>query len=323
MTCEQAQENVVLAAYGELPDELHFQLEHHLAGCEACRAEFAAQAVFTADLALEPVVEPSPNLLATARLRLDEALDEMPPRTVTARFRAHIFRWIGTAQAAPALMALILGAGFLGGTALTRYQVAHAPKLPTPVILSHTAQGAISSVVGITQTADPNIVQVQYDRTVPETIQGSLDDPQIRQLLVLGTKLAANADVHVDSVSLLANECRTGRRCDSQLPGTGEAGIRTSLMRAALYDRSPKARLKALNGLQPYVASDEQVRDVVLTALMRDPNEDVRTQAISLLSPVGADSSVRQVLRTVSAQDANPAIRTASFEALQGSADIE
>jgi 2-phosphoglycerate kinase len=32
---------------------------------------------------------------------------------------------------------------------------------------------------------------------------------------------------------------------------------------------------------------------------------------------------VRQVLRTVSAEDENPAIRNASFQALQGTADIQ
>jgi HEAT repeat protein len=56
---------------------------------------------------------------------------------------------------------------------------------------------------------------------------------------------------------------------------------------------------------------------------MEDSNEGVRSRAISVLGPVQADSSVRQVLRTVSAQDENPAVRNASFQALQGSADIQ
>ena len=49
----------------------------------------------------------------------------------------------------------------------------------------------------------------------------------------------------------------------------------------------------------------------------------VRTAAIGLLEPVQSDSSVRQVLRTVSTQDENPYIRTASYQALQGAADIQ
>ena len=56
---------------------------------------------------------------------------------------------------------------------------------------------------------------------------------------------------------------------------------------------------------------------------MHDKSADVRTEAVSLLTPVQADSSVRQVLQTVSSSDANPAIRTASYQVLQGSADIQ
>ena len=58
--------------------------------------------------------------------------------------------------------------------------------------------------------------------------------------------------------------------------------------------------MKALEGLQPYVAEDQRVRDAVLAALMHDASADVRIQAISMLEPVDSDTSVRQVMRTVS-----------------------
>ena len=82
-------------------------------------------------------------------------------------------------------------------------------------------------------------------------------------------------------------------------------------------------RLKAIQGLQPYIGQDEHVRNVVLDALMNDTSADVRSEAISLLEPVQADSSVRQVLQTVSSQDTSAAIRNASYQALQSTADIE
>jgi hypothetical protein len=260
-------------------------------------------------------------LLAASRMRLDEALDLMPPRSVSQRFFGNAFRWLGFLQGAPALATLLIGAGFLGGNFVARYQTAHAPQLPRPVILSNTANGAIASVSGIVQTPNSALVQVNYNRLVPETVQGSLDDPQIRQLLMLGTKLATTNDVHADSVALLANDCRAGHSCDARDDGTNE--IRSTLVSSLRFDKSAAVRLKALNGLQPYVAQDEHVRDAVLNALLHDNSEDVRTQAISMLTPVEADSSVRQVLRTVSSQDANPAIRNASFQVLQGSADIQ
>jgi hypothetical protein len=321
MKCENAQQHIILAQYGELPDELQFPLEQHLGACEDCRREWNALLALNEELALTPMVEPSPNLLAASRMRLDEALDSLPPQSVSQRLFGNAFRWLGFLQGAPALATLLLGVGFLGGNFIARYQAAHAPQLPRPVILSNTADGAIANVSGIVQTPNSELVQVKYNRLVPEMVQGSLDDPQIRQLLLLGTKLATNNDVHADSVALLASECRAGHDCAGGEDGTNE--IRATLVSSLRYDKNSAVRLKALNGLQPYVAQDEHVRNAVLDALLYDKSADVRTQAISMLTPVEADSSVRQVLRTVSSQDANPAIRNASYQVLQGSADIQ
>src|ERR1700734_1384719 len=321
MKCENAQQNIILAQYGELPDELQFPLEQHLGICEDCRREWNALLALNEELALTPMMDPSPNLLAASRMRMDEALDSLPPRSMSQRFFGNAFRWLGFLQGAPAFETLLLGVGFLGGNFIARYQAAHAPQLPRPVILSNSANGAIASVSGIVQTPNSELVQVKYNRLVPETVQGSLDDPQIRQLLMLGTKLATNNAVHADSVALLASECRAGHSCDVGDDGTNQ--IRATLLSSLRTDKNASVRLKALNGLEPYVAQDEHVRDAVLDALLYDQSAEGRTQAMSLLTPVQADSSVRQVLRTVSSQDVNPAIRNASFQVLQGSADIQ
>jgi hypothetical protein len=64
MKCENAQQNIILAQYGELPDELQFPLEQHLGTCEDCRREWNALLALNEELALTPMIEPSPNLLA-------------------------------------------------------------------------------------------------------------------------------------------------------------------------------------------------------------------------------------------------------------------
>lgn len=319
MNCELAQQHMILAHYGELPDETQHPLEQHLTGCEECRREWNALIALNEDLATLPVVEPSPNLLAASRMRLDEALDAIPPRSAGQRLLGNAFRWLGFLQSAPALATLLVGVGFLGGNILNRYQVAHSPRLPTAVLLNG-APGPIASVSGIVQTPNSEVVQVNYNRLVPETVQGSLDDPQIRQLLMLGTKLASSGEVHANSVALLAQECIAGHDCQDS---SQQDGIRSALMTSLRSDKSSAVRLKALTGLQPYVADDENVRDAVLDAVLRDRNSDVRAQAISMLTPVHADTSVREVLRTVSTQDVNPAVRNASFQVLQGASDIQ
>jgi len=218
-------------------------------------------------------------------------------------------------------MTLLLGVGFLAGNFTYRYEVAHQSKeKAVPVTTSNAIAGAVANVTGIVQTPDPQVVQVKYNRIVPETIEGSLDDAQIRQLLLVGMTQAANTEVHESSVNLLSNECKVGHACAAEKDGKG---IRSALLVSLRYDKNAGVRMKALDGLQPYVGEDQRVRDAILESLLHDKSAGVRTAAINLLAPVQSDSSVRQVLRTVSTQDENPYIRTASYNALQSSADIQ
>lgn len=319
MKCEKAVQDIILVTYGELPDERVALLEQHLAECEVCNRELKSMLAMHETLSLRPVLEPSPNLLAQSRMRLDEELDSIPPHGLLTRLRSNLYNWLGHVQGAPALVTLLLGVGFLAGNFTYRYQLAHQPKLPAPVVFTNTTNGAIANISGIVQTPNSEIVQVTYNRVVPETVQGSLDDPAIRKLLLIGTKSAANNGVRTDSVALLANECRIGHNC---VDGP-EGNVRNSLLVSLRYDKNASVRLAALEGLEPYVAQDQRVRDAVLDALAHDPNERVRTRAISLLQPVESDSSVRQVMRTVSTTDANPYIRNVSSQLLQTSADIQ
>jgi HEAT repeats len=321
MKCEEAKEQLVMLAYGELSDEEQAELELHLHGCIECESEAAEVSSFRTFMAAEELPAVSPNLLAASRLKLDEALDEASASTASTwmmRFRSSIVGVWQHLYAAPALATLLVGVGFLGGTSLTRYQVANAPKPQTPVIFSNDSEGTIANVSGIVKTPDPNVVQVQYNRLVPTTFQGRIDEPQVQQLLMLAAQRSSDNDLRATSVNYLAQECKAGHSCEH---GNGDAaGFRDALLVSLRYDKSPAVRMKALEGLQPYVGQDQKVRDAVLETLMRDGNADVRTHAINLLEPVEGDSSVRQVLHTVSTQDANPYIRNASMQAL-GSVD--
>jgi len=320
MNCEGARDSIILAAYGELPDEDAVGLEQHLAVCQTCLDELNEIRALDRTVALYPMLEPDPNLVAQSRMRLDEALDAMPPHGFVTRVQSGWAVWLGNLRSAPALATLLIGIGFLSGNFTHRYQDAHQPKPPMPpVILSNPSGGGISSISAINQLPN-DMVQVSYNRVVPEMAEGSLDDPQIRQLLMVGTKAAANNLVHADSVVLLANECRVGHQCVIEADGSG---IRNALLVSLRTDKSPSVRLKVLEGLQPYVSQDERVRDAVAQALLTDSSAAVRTKAIAMLEPVQSDTSVRQVLRTVSTTDDNPYIRTVSTQALQGSASIQ
>ena len=234
--------------------------------------------------------------------------------------RSNFFRWFGFVQGAPALAVLLLGVGFVSGDFVLRYRLAHAPQRPGPIVMQRPTEGLVSSISSITQSPGSELVQVNYNKVVPETVEGSLDDPGIRQLLMLGMKAGTSETVRTSSVSLLAHECSAGHACG---PTDDGKSVRDALLVSLRYDHDAGVRLKALGGLEQYIDKDRRVRDAVLESMLHDKSANVRSTAISMIGPVQSDSGVRQVLRTVSTQDENPYIRNASYEALQGAAGIQ
>jgi anti-sigma factor RsiW len=80
MNCELAHERIVTAAYGELADEQVHELERHVTGCGECQKERELVLALKVLADAHPVAEPDANLVTRARLRLDEALDTLPPK---------------------------------------------------------------------------------------------------------------------------------------------------------------------------------------------------------------------------------------------------
>lgn len=326
MNCELAQEDIVLSVYGELPDERVHRLEQHLAQCERCRQEMEAVAALEKAMSTLPMEEPSPSLLARTRVRLDEALDAMPHGGFFRRLSQRFRRGLGYLQGAPVMAMVLLIAGLAAGawggyragqraTLLNARTAAQTAAANVPVVADVDAS-QIAGVSSISLEPGSENVEVRFNRLTPETAFGTLDDPQIRQLLLVGAHNRANAVVHDDSVNLLAQECHNGHQCNG-------GPIRNALMVALRYDKSAGVRRKALEGLEAYVPIDTSVRDAVLEALLHDSDAGVRTEAIDLLEPVDADSAVREVLQTVASQDQNRHIRSVSRQYLEQVSQVQ
>ncbi len=321
MNCELAHERIAAAAYGELSDEHLHELERHMTGCPDCHREREQLAALKILADAYPVTDPPANLVARSRLRLEEALDALPPKRWYERLTQRMMNNVASLQAAPFAACLLLvvgaGAGSLGSFVYTQNhaarRAAQGPTIAQPIAQPAAEIGSISSIV-----REPNseMVEVRYNQVVPEQVEGSLDDPKIRALLMVASENSASAGVRDDSIELLAAECRAGHGCQG-------SGIRDALLVALRYDRNAGVRLKALDGLQPYVATDVGVRDVVLEALLNDNDPQVRTEAINILEPVEADTTVQQVLHTVANSDQNSHIRTVSRQVLSRVPEIQ
>ena len=298
MKCDWVKENILLYTYNELPDDARYELEQHLARCTDCTAELKSTRKFHAVLSELPVEEPSPNLVAGSRMRLQEALETTRQGGFWHRLAFDPAAWLRQVRFAPALAAAIFIVGFAGGIGTT-YKLVGSGGSVSSIISSGPSQPVESSITGIqsiSQEPGSNHVTIKYNTVSTQETQGSLNDQRIQQLLLFAARNNYNSGVRMDSVDLLTQQ-------------PNDTHVREALVYALRYDSNPGVRLKALDGLGAYVKSDPRVRDSVLEALMNDSNPGVRTQALHLLEPVRADSSVRAVLQRLAENDQNQYIK--------------
>ncbi len=305
MKCEWVRENIVLQAYGELADDARHELEQHVARCADCAAELKAEQDFHAllaqDRAADPLLrDPSPNLLAASRMRLQEALETAKQGSFWSRLAFDPANWLLQMKFSPALAAAILMVGFVGGIGTMREisrntttaavsGVPNQPAVPT--------EASIASISSIVQDPGTNQVSIKYNTVSTQEAQGSLNDQKIQQLLLYAARNNYNSGVRVDSVDLLAQK-------------TGDMQVREALMYTLQNDTNPGVRLKSLDALGNYVKNDTNVRDAVLRALVNDGNSGVRIEALRLIEPVKADGSVRGVLMALAAKDQSTYIKS-------------
>ena len=297
MKCEWVRENITLHVYGELADDARHELEQHVARCADCAAELKAEQEFHALLSQDRAGEPTPNLLAASRMRLQEALETTEQGRFWHRLAFDPANWLRQMRFSPALASAILILGFAGGVGASYrvfdHPLASSATIPTPA----PAEASITGIRSITQEPGTNKIDIKYDTVSTLDTQGSMNDQRIQQLLLFAARNNYNSGVRMDSVDLL-----------TQKPDVSQ--VRDALIYALQYDTNPGVRLKALDGLGSFVKDDVRVRNAVLEALVSDANPGVRTEALRLIEPVKADGSVRGVLMTLAAKDQSQYIKS-------------
>ena len=305
MKCEWVKENIVLHVYGELADDARHELLQHVERCADCAAELKAEEGFHELLAQDRAADPSPNLLASSRMRLQEALETTQQGRWWHRLAFDPGNWLRQVRFSPALASAILILGFAGGVGTTYKIYGSRPANPIIPIPTATASNnpsapstdaSISGIDSIVQDPTTNQVSIKYNTVIPQQYQGSLNDPQVQQLLLYAAR-NNNSGVRVDSVDLLAKR-------------SGDQQVREALIYALQNDTNPGVRLKSLDALGNYVKDDTNVRDAVLRALLNDSNQGVRIEALRMVEPVKADGSVRGVLMALASKDQSTYIKS-------------
>jgi len=241
--------------------------------------------------------------LAANRMQLQEALEHAEQsRNIFSSFIFDATGWFHQIKLAPAMTAALLILGFAGGVGTT-YKMMEDKKGPITAInqpeVQQPVEANIAGIDSITPTANSNQVQIKYNTLQPQILNGSTDDPRVRQLLVLAARNTRNPAVALDSIDVLTR-------------GSEDDAVREVLIEALRYDKNPGVRLKSLDALKGYVRDDVHVRDAIVEALLHDNNAGVRQEAISLLDAVKADTSVRSALTVLADRDPNKFIREES-----------
>jgi hypothetical protein len=296
MNCDWVSKNIQLYIYDELADDARYELEQHVARCGECAKDLKSARELHSLLSRMPVQEPSANLLASSRMKLQDSLETAEQSGFWRRLVFDPWAWWREIQLAPAVAAMIFIVGLAGGVGGTyRVMKNRGPVPPNggpPVEAS-----MISGIRSVAQDPGTNQVRIKYDSVSSQEANGSLNDQRIQQLLLFAARNNYNSGVRMDSVGLLSQQPQDTR-------------AREALLYALRYDSNPGVRLKALDALGSYVKDDMRVRDGVLEVLLHDANQGLRTNALHLLGPVRADSSVRAVMQQLADGDRNQYIRS-------------
>src|SRR5437016_4148895 len=242
MNCNWMKDTVGLYIYEELTDDAKYEFEHHLLQCEACKEEVESVLAFKNSMAVRPVQQVSPNLLASSRMKLQESLEETQQFRGWNRIVFDLAGWMQQIKLAPALSVALLMIGFAGG-ALTSYRLGMARQTDRPIIQAPASEANIAGIDSIVPDETGKRVAIRYNTLAPQTIEGTTDEPRIQELLLLGTRNQRNPGVRLQSVGILNAK-------------SGNDDIREALIGSLRADQNPGVRLEVLEGLKSLVHDD-------------------------------------------------------------------
>lgn len=311
MSCKEFEESLTLSPYDEMPPEARADLDSHLKACPDCRARLEEMHRLHKLLSERPSSDPSPQFLAECRMALDEAIDKELSAVSWKKLGAEL--WSGltalpVTRASWAFAVLLLGVG-LGWT--LRPLISKVPSVSTGANKADTTSSdlsdmrinAITRVSPVPETDSTGEVRITVDAERRMTLQGSLDDPHIRQLLESALRSYSNPGIRRDSLAAL------------QEGASRHPSVRDALLYAIQNDPNPGVRLEALKTVGRLEWSPE-VKQALLRAVAPDNNLGVRVAALDLLAE-HADKSTLPVFEHLAAKDPVPYVRMKSRQTVR------
>ena len=330
--CIEREEAITLAVCGELEPDAIAELDSHLAKCLGCAEAFAAEQKLHESYLLNAGAEPSQAMLAECRAGLDVALDRASQPGFWTRVWAGFSKggwafayrnWLAMHPAMGAAVFVVAGV-LIGNLAPRWFEDSGNPggfeqggrEVAPAMVVRGNEAAARMGVRGITLQPSgvpgEGIIVVQGVRETPMRVQGSPDEPMIRQVLL---DILPNGRQFDLDTRLLALEMLGPRSAN-------DTEVRDSLCKTARTDVNPTVRLKALEALKG-LEQDETVRQAFMQALLNDTNPGVRIAAIGALREFAekqnstVDQQMVDVFRERMEKDPNTYIRVQSAAAMR------
>jgi hypothetical protein len=286
VSCDDVAPLLVFYACDEVSDKERKQIQAHVANCEECRAQLAAESHLQEAMvaALQPAdeLDSSGILLSQCRSELAEALDDLSAPPIQEQWRPFgwLRRWMALRPAWSGAVLVLLGIvvgtqvlpwlqnGNNGNANRQAMNVMAKPRL-TDDQLSKMVVSSLSFPPS-SGSGSPD-VQLQLSAEEPVVLNGNVQDSDMRRVLtyVVENGERFDAGVRLDCLEALKATAR-----DQQ--------VRRALIVAARTDQNAAVRMKALESLRD-AASGDDVRQALLDALEHDANPGVRVEAVNVL----------------------------------------
>lgn len=317
MSCKEFEEGLTLSPYDEMPREARARFDSHLETCADCRARLdemhRLHKLLTESRATDS--EPSPQFLAECRVALDEAIDRELSQVSWKKLLSEL--WDGITTLPPtrvswALAVLLFGVG-LGWT--LRPVVSKIPKTDGAATnqsgaigeaspdLSNVRINSITPVASDSDSASPGEVRITVDAERRMTLQGSLDDPHIREILENALKSYSNPGIRRDSLAVLQGGAER------------HPSVREAMLYALENDPNPGVRLEALRTVRSMDWTPD-VQQALVQAVAPENNPGLRLAALDVLLQ-HADKSTLPVFKRLAADDTNNYVRMKAVRAVR------
>lgn len=289
MNCNEVIQEIPNYCYGEISSEAEEAVESHLADCAACRTELARHRKFL-EILDEREATVDAGLLVQCRSELSASL-----RNESSQGRGLWPGWNRLAEQLRDLSQVHIPFRIpVGAMALVAVGFVMARYTPEKFggVRAALAEPLFSSVRSVEPDASGQ-VQITVDEVRRHQVSGTVQDPQIQELLVSGVTDGSNPNVRLKSIQVL-HEAPAG--------GAANEPVRQALLGALQHDPSASVRLKALDGLQQF-AGEAEVKLALANVLQKDDDANVRVRAIDLLASHHDDSLVGVLQNVVQKED--------------------